>query len=97
MFISGALEANIPGGTKVCRAGIIIQGMPIESESDDCLHLDIYVPGAPTKAPNYKAVLIWIHNSALLYGSKAFSSVEWIAKLGDVIVVVPNYRLGNNI
>ncbi|KAL4225141.1 Carboxylesterase 5A [Mactra antiquata] len=61
--------------------------------SDDCLSLNIYVPGdATTGSP--KSVMIWIYGGAFITGASALYKATGLTLFGDVIVVTVNYRLG---
>jgi para-nitrobenzyl esterase len=73
-------------GDKVMKAYIGPPGF-----SEDCLTLNIYVPegGAPSKP-----VLFWVHGGAFLAGSSNPYDGTEMAKLGDIVVVTLNYRLG---
>ena len=61
--------------------------------AEDCLTLDVYVPegGADVGA---KPVYVWIHGGAFVAGSGNPYDGSWMARLGDVVVVTINYRLG---
>ncbi|XP_045165876.2 cocaine esterase-like [Mercenaria mercenaria] len=61
--------------------------------SEDCLHLNIYVPrGINKTAP--KAVMVWIHGGGFTAGQGTLIDGSYLALQGDVIVVTINYRLG---
>lgn len=63
------------------------------AQSEDCLTLNIWTPGADlAKRP----VLVWIHGGAFSSGagSLAWYSGEQFAANGDVVAVSVNYRLG---
>ncbi|KEF53880.1 uncharacterized protein A1O9_10282 [Exophiala aquamarina CBS 119918] len=66
---------------------------PSAGESEDCLNLNIYVPGTPG---NNKAVMVWIYGGALQYGWNSFHLYDGasFAANQDVIVVTINYRTG---
>lgn len=62
-------------------------------QSEDCLHLTVWTPGADTRR---RPVLVWLHGGAWQSGAGAldwYSGAELAAK-GDLVVVAPNYRLG---
>lgn len=61
--------------------------------SEDCLYLDISVPGG-VSANNKKSVMVWIHGGGYISGNKDIYPGVALAALGDVIVVGINYRLG---
>ena len=61
---------------------------------EDCLTLDIAVPGSIDQA-NLKPVMLWIHGGGYVFGSKDFYVGASLAAQGDVVVVAINYRLGS--
>ncbi|KAF5350332.1 hypothetical protein D9758_012820 [Tetrapyrgos nigripes] len=77
------------------------------TENEDCLFLNVYVPGSQfnTPTPEDLPVIIWIHGGGYHFGSAANSALpdttggydgEDILRIGDgrAIVVVIQYRLG---
>ncbi|XP_013381864.1 fatty acyl-CoA hydrolase precursor, medium chain-like [Lingula anatina] len=63
-----------------------------ETISEDCLTLNVFVPGS-TNSSNNKAVMVWIHGGAYEFGGTSIYSFKEFAVTGDVIVVSMNYRL----
>ena len=71
----------------------------IKNSAEDCLFLDITVPGGVNET-NKKPVMVWIHGGGYVAGSKngylgakdTFLGAT-LAKQGDVIIVAINYRL----
>ncbi|XP_062615416.1 cocaine esterase-like [Saccostrea cucullata] len=63
-----------------------------KSLSEDCLHLNIYVPNNFTSEK--RSVMVWIHGGAYIYGSGTLYNGTMLAAQGDVVVVTINYRLG---
>ncbi|KAL4226755.1 hypothetical protein ACF0H5_014735 [Mactra antiquata] len=61
--------------------------------SEDCLHLNIYVPKAIDKK-NPKAVMVWIYGGGFTAGQATLVDGSYLALQGDVIVVMVNYRIG---
>jgi len=59
--------------------------------SEDCLTLNIWSPGADEQR---RPVLVWIHGGGWLIGSGRLHDGTSLARLGDVVVVTLNYRLG---
>ncbi|MDD4241200.1 MAG: carboxylesterase family protein, partial [Smithellaceae bacterium] len=59
--------------------------------SEDCLYLDIYRPGTPARN---LPVYVWIHGGANVMGAAALYEGAALAKRGNMIVVVIQYRLG---
>ncbi|KAF1989966.1 alpha/beta-hydrolase [Aulographum hederae CBS 113979] len=65
--------------------------------TEDCLFLDLYVPGKQLKAGAAKVpVLNWIYGGAYVFGSKdTYSGLAYIKAAKDNLVYVAgNYRLG---
>ncbi|XP_070551024.1 cocaine esterase-like [Ptychodera flava] len=63
-----------------------------ESQSEDCLYLNIY---APQTGADKLPVMVWIHGGGLVIGSGGTGyNGTALAAIGDVIVVTINYRLG---
>ncbi len=58
---------------------------------EDCLHLNVCTPAADDKA---RPVLVWIHGGSYMRGSGDAYDGRSFARLGDVVVVTINYRLG---
>ncbi|XP_065295085.1 cholinesterase-like isoform X2 [Dermacentor albipictus] len=67
------------------------------STSEDCLHLNIWAPacGSRTCSGN-RTVVVFIHGGFFQTGSNNDPHYDGraLAALGDVVVVVPNWRLG---
>ena len=61
--------------------------------SEDCLTLNVWTPGADTKA---RPVMVFIHGGALVGGSarNTWYDGTTLARRGDVVVVTIQYRLG---
>jgi para-nitrobenzyl esterase len=59
--------------------------------SEDCLYLDVYHPKTLEKG---LPVFVWIHGGANIIGSAQLYNGSVLAKQGDMIVVVVQYRLG---
>ena len=64
----------------------------MKAVDEDCLLLDITVPGGVDET-NKKPVMVWIHGGSYLTGAKNFFPGASLAKHGDVIIVAINYRL----
>ena len=82
-----AIQSRIPGDV-----GKLI-GIATHETSEDCLYLNVWSPGlAAAKRP----VLVWIHGGGNTVGAGSQPRVngERLARLGDVVVVTVNYRLG---
>lgn len=69
--------------------------MPNLNMSEDCLHLNVFVPGTISSDSNSnRAVMIWIHGGGFTAGQASIFDGSYLALTGDVIVVTINYRLG---
>ncbi|XP_033727702.1 uncharacterized protein LOC117317000 [Pecten maximus] len=60
--------------------------------SEDCLQLNVYVPGAVSKTTK-KPVMFWLHGGGFRLGNNWFLDPSFLV-FKDVIVVTTNYRLG---
>nr|KAG5708888.1 hypothetical protein BaRGS_009297 [Batillaria attramentaria] len=60
--------------------------------SEDCLHLNVYVPRTDQQAS--LPVIVWIHGGAFVSGEARDIPGEILAAFGGVIVVTVNFRLG---
>lgn len=61
--------------------------------SEDCLHLNVWTP---PRSGDAKAVMVFIYGGGFQWGSNNWPIYDgrFLSALGDVVVVVPNYRLG---
>jgi para-nitrobenzyl esterase len=62
-----------------------------EQSEKDCLNLNVWTPGTDNRR---RPVLFWIHGGGLSFGSGAWNDGAALARLGDVVVVTINYRVG---
>ncbi|OWF39890.1 bile salt-activated lipase-like [Mizuhopecten yessoensis] len=67
--------------------------LPNTEISEDCLTLNIYVPGN-ISYDSRKSVMVWIHGGGFYTNQGSMYNGTYIALYGDVIVVTVNYRLG---
>lgn len=78
--------------------------LPVD-QTEDCLFLQVFVSprvkaGALRATRNGSArspipVVVWLYGGSLIAGStESYPGIENIARLDDVVLVVPNYRLG---
>jgi para-nitrobenzyl esterase len=64
---------------------------PTITGSEDCLYLNVWRPKSDeTNLP----VLFWIHGGALTFCGNSWYDMTSFASMNNVIVVMPNYRLG---
>ena len=76
---------------KICPQPSPPSRMPLMSE--DCLLLNVYVPGNTTSNSSL-AVMLWFHGGAYITGDTTFYDGSVLATEGNVIVVTAAYRLG---
>ena len=62
--------------------------------SEDCLALNIFVPGRDINTATPRAVMVWIYGGGFQSGSQSFYDGRSLPALNDVILVTINYRLG---
>jgi para-nitrobenzyl esterase len=65
-----------------------------ESTNEDCLFLNIYVPGSGVSARNNLPVMVFFYGGAFVDGEGSIYDPSNMAIQGNVIVVTVNYRLG---
>jgi para-nitrobenzyl esterase len=63
------------------------------SVTEDCLNLNVYVPG-PILPFVRRPVMVWLHGGGFHHGASKDYDPQKIAKMGNVVVVTLNYRLG---
>lgn len=63
-------------------------------KSEDCLYLNIYVPGDEISTKNNFPVMIYIHGGSFALGGADIYSGDTLSAFNDVITVTINYRLG---
>ena len=82
-----AIQSTLPGAV-----GELI-GIATHETSEDCLYLNVWTP-APDAAK--RPVMVWIHGGGNTVGAGSQPRVngEHLARIGDVVVVTVNYRLG---
>ncbi|KAH6940889.1 hypothetical protein HPB50_009349 [Hyalomma asiaticum] len=67
--------------------------------TEDCLHINVWVPGkcvTPLLSPkNRRAVVFWLYGGSFVSGGNSYDFYDgrYVAGLGDVLVVMPNYRV----
>ena len=65
-----------------------------ESNDEDCLFLNVYVPGASVSARNNLPVMVFFYGGAFVDGEGSIYDPSAMAMQGNAIVVTINYRLG---
>ncbi|XP_072141258.1 acetylcholinesterase-1-like [Dermacentor andersoni] len=67
--------------------------------TEDCLHINVWVPGKCVTdllgGENHRAVVFWLFGGSFVGGGNSFDFYDgrFVAGLGDVLVVTPNYRV----
>ncbi|XP_070384228.1 acetylcholinesterase-like isoform X2 [Dermacentor albipictus] len=63
--------------------------------TEDCLHLNVWTPCTEYTTPGCrKTVLVFFHAIEFQNGDNNYYDGRWLAALGDLVVVAPNFRLG---
>ncbi|XP_048755006.2 carboxylesterase 1C-like isoform X2 [Ostrea edulis] len=70
-----------------------VPGLDSLVQNEDCLYLNIYVPGKISKERNL-SIMVWIHGGGFSMGGGSQYKPQKLVLGGDVIVVTINYRLG---
>jgi para-nitrobenzyl esterase len=65
----------------------------IASTDEDCLFLNVYVPGSVSSGSNLP-VMVFYHGGSFVFGAGSFFDPTQLAIQGNTIVVTINYRLG---
>ncbi|MCC7043896.1 MAG: carboxylesterase/lipase family protein [Acidobacteria bacterium] len=65
-----------------------------DARGEDCLSLNIFAPAARAATP--RPVMVWLHGGAWAFGCGSAPGFEGVnlARLGDVVLVTINHRLG---
>jgi para-nitrobenzyl esterase len=101
----GIREATTPGPMAPQQRGDFSNVMPEEfqelgglgfgtqppPQDEDCLRLNVWTP-APDRAR--RPVMVWMHGSPFNTGSNSMGDGAPLVRTGDVVVVMPNHRLG---
>ena len=82
-----AIQSTLPGAV-----GELI-GIATHETSEDCLYLNVWTPAPDDRK---RPVMVWIHGGGNTVGAGSQPRVngEHLARIGDVVVVTVNYRLG---
>ncbi|KAH6923683.1 hypothetical protein HPB50_005145 [Hyalomma asiaticum] len=66
-----------------------------EGTTEDCLHLNVWTPCTESIMPGCrKTVLVFFHAIEFQNGDNNYYDGRWLAGLGQLVVVAPNFRLG---
>ncbi|PZG38880.1 carboxylesterase/lipase family protein [Spongiactinospora gelatinilytica] len=73
------------------RTGSVLEGVPM---GEDCLVLNVWTP--EVTSPGRRPVMVWLHGGGYQHGAGSESMFlgDRLARLGDVVVVTVNHRLG---
>ncbi|XP_062619060.1 carboxylesterase 1C-like [Saccostrea cucullata] len=88
--VKGIRDANSP---QCSQLQFPLHGVDALEISEDCLFLNIYVPGKISEARNLP-VMVWIHGGGFMIGGGSQYKPQKLVLGGGVIVVTINYRLG---
>jgi para-nitrobenzyl esterase len=66
----------------------------VASSNEDCLFLNVYVPGSSVSSRSNMPVMVFFYGGAFVDGEGSIYDPTSMATQGDVIVVTVNYRLG---
>lgn len=61
---------------------------------EDCLTLNVYAPPGARPGTTRLPVMVWVHGGSNTVGQAANYDGGLLARSGNVLVVMPNYRLG---
>lgn len=87
---SGIRNARQPGHD-CAQSGSLATGVPVTSDFENCLYLNVYTP--KVRAARLRPVMVWIHGGGFTGGAGSIYDGKVIASMGNVIVVTINYRL----
>ncbi|KAK8775009.1 hypothetical protein V5799_010456 [Amblyomma americanum] len=64
--------------------------------TEDCLHLNVWAPIQKHPREPKKTVMVYFYGGSFTHGGNSyfFYDGRYISGIGDVVLVVPNYRLG---
>lgn len=85
--------AIAPQGPSALRSML---GDFVGAQSEDCLHLTVWMPGEASLPEAVRPVLVWLHGGALQNGGAA---IDWydgaaLARRAGCVLVAVSYRLG---
>jgi para-nitrobenzyl esterase len=88
---TGILDASHfgPGCPQMARYGLTEAGY-----NEDCLSINVTIPDTKLAKTEHLPVIVWIYGGAFVGGSTALYDLSHWAKLGNVVIVSMNYRLG---
>lgn len=90
------LDAKVSGPPCLQRPLHISPGfrLNVDGGAEDCLHLNLWTPSLPHHVPlPAKTVVVFFYGYGFRWGANTVYDPTPLAVLGDLVVVVPNYRL----
>ncbi|XP_077562640.1 acetylcholinesterase-1-like [Haemaphysalis longicornis] len=82
----------------ITRESYVSQAMRIDNTNttEDCLHLNVWTPIQKHPQDPKKTVMVYFYGGSFAHGGNSyfFYDGRYISGMGDVVLVVPNYRLG---
>ncbi|KAH7969309.1 hypothetical protein HPB52_016598 [Rhipicephalus sanguineus] len=95
--IGQGLEIDAMSSKPACEQSVLDDD-PLAVMSEDCLHLNIWTTSRECLSSEcaVKTVLVFLHDGSFQAGGNRDPLYDgrYLSGLGDVVVVVPNYRLG---
>ncbi|XP_037565012.2 acetylcholinesterase-1 [Dermacentor silvarum] len=63
--------------------------------TEECLHINVWVPGTCANPEKQRAVLFWLYGGAFESGGNIYDFYDgrFLSGLGNLVVAVPNYRV----
>lgn len=63
--------------------------------TEDCLHINIWVPGSCVSRARSHAVVFWLYGGSFVSGGNSYDFYDgrFMSGLGEVVVAMPNYRV----
>lgn len=88
------IEATDP--LSPCPQGPFLRNGQLDTSSrasENCLHLNVWVPRG---LGDRRAVMVFYYGYSFLNGANAYKEIDgsYLSVKGDIVVVVPNYRVG---
>jgi len=75
-----------------CHQVNAVPGVQNQRQGEDCLYLNVTTPATPADRPF--PVMVWVHGGAFVIGAGSDYDPTRLVRMGGVMVVTINYRLG---
>ncbi len=85
------IKSTRKAGHDCAQTGALDTGVPVTSDFENCLYLNVYTPKAGTG--RLLPVMVWIHGGGFTGGAGSIYDGKVIATKGNAVVVTINYRL----